>query len=181
MAGKPASFWSVSAYNAQRSTGVVLVVFSRSLDVVRAVVLGCLFWTASSQAATTLDLSQYKGKVVYLDFWASWCKPCRESFPWMDAMHKKYGGQGLVVIAVNVDEDRRDADHFLKDFPTSVQVVYDPEGALASQYKLIGMPSSFLIGRDGNVVAKHQGFFEDSPSKFEAEIQQQLAGAAPVP
>ncbi len=86
-----------------------------------------------------------------------------------------------MVIAVNVDEDRRDADRFLKDFPTSAQVVFDSKGELAAQYKLIGMPSSFLIGRDGGVVMKHQGFFEDSPQKFESEIEQQLAGTAPAP
>lgn len=160
---------------------MVLVVFSRSINMVRAAALGCLLWAGASHAAPTLDLSQYKGKVVYLDFWASWCKPCRQSFPWMDAMQKKYGDRGLVVIAVNLDEDRDDADRFLKDFHTSAQVVFDPAGALAAQYQLIGMPSSFLIGRDGAMVAKHQGFFEDSPQKFESEIEQQLAGAASAP
>ena len=181
MACKPACPRSVSAYNAQRPIGVSLLVFSESIKLARVAALGCLMWAVSGQTAPTLDLSQYKGKVVYLDFWASWCKPCRQSFPWMDAMQKQYGDRGLVVIAVNVDEDRRDADKFLKDFPTSAQVIYDTQGALATEYRLIGMPSSFLIGRDGSMVAKHQGFFEDSPAKFEAEIRQQLAGTAPAP
>lgn len=143
--------------------------------------LACLAWHAAAQAAPALDLGQYKGKVVYLDFWASWCKPCRESFPWMDAMQRQYGDKGLVIIAVNVDEDHRDAERFLKDFPPGFQVIYDPEGALAAQYKLIGMPSSFLIGRDGGIVARHQGFFKESPPKFEAEIQQQLNAGTPAP
>ena len=181
MAGKPASSRSVSAYNAQRSTGVVFVVFSRSIDAVRAATLGCLLWAASGHAAPTLDLSQYQGKVVYLDFWASWCKPCRQSFPWMDAMQAKYAAEGLVVVSVNLDEQRADADKFLKQVPADFQVLYDPQGTLAARYQLIGMPSSFLIGRDGSVVAKHQGFFEDSPQKFEAEIRQQLSGSAPAP
>jgi cytochrome c biogenesis protein CcmG, thiol:disulfide interchange protein DsbE len=130
--------------------------------------------SAAHAAAPTLDLTQYRGKVVYLDFWASWCKPCRQSFPWMNAMQQKYSADGLVVVAVNVDEQRSDADKFLKEMPASFTVVYDTEGKLAEQYNLIGMPSSFLIGKDGTVVQKHEGFFGDSPAKYEAEIRQAL-------
>ena len=121
-----------------------------------------------------LDLTQYRGKVVYLDFWASWCKPCRQSFPWMNAMQQKYSADGLVIVAVNVDEQRADADEFLKEVPASFTVVYDTGGKLAEQYGLMGMPSSFLIGKDGTVIRKHEGFFEDSPAKYEAEIRATL-------
>ena len=132
-------------------------------------------WTPPVHAAApTLDLTQYHGKVVYLDFWASWCKPCRQSFPWMNAMQQKYSADGLVVVAVNVDEQRSDADKFLKEMPADFTVVYDSEGKLAEQYNLIGMPSSFLIGKDGTVIQKHEGFFEDSPAKYEAEIREAL-------
>ena len=126
-------------------------------------------------AATPMfDLSQYRGKVVYLDFWASWCKPCRQSFSWMNAMQQKYSADGLVIVAVNVDEQRSDADEFLREMPASFAIVYDPEGKLAEQYALIGMPSSFLIGKDGTVIQKHEGFFTDSPAKYEAEIREAL-------
>ena len=126
----------------------------------------------SAQAdAPKLDLSQYKGKVVYLDFWASWCKPCRQSFPWMNAMQAKYSADGLVVVSVNLDEQRADADKFLKQVPADFTIVFDPEGKLAEQYQLIGMPTSFLIGRDGQVVKRHSGFFDSSPAEYEAEIR----------
>lgn len=137
-------------------------------------VLGLCFaaWTLVAVADTpTLDLNQFHGKVVYLDFWASWCKPCRQSFPWMNRMLVKYGDKGLVIIAVNLDEDRKDADRFLKELPAKFQVVYDPEGKIAEQYKLIGMPSSFIVDRDGAVKDRHMGFHDDSPAEYEAEIQ----------
>lgn len=127
--------------------------------------------TAAQADAPKLDLAQYQGKVVYLDFWASWCKPCRQSFPWMDAMQSKYAADGLVVVSVNLDEQRTDADKFLKQVPADFPVVYDPEGKLAEQYQLIGMPTSFLIGRDGKLVKRHSGFFDSSPAEYEGEIR----------
>lgn len=130
-------------------------------------------------SAPELDLAQYRGKVVYLDFWASWCVPCRKSFPWMNAMQKAYGERGLVVIAVNVDTERRDADRFLFAVPAEFQVLYDPAGALAQRYRLAGMPSAFIIDRDGRLVVHHEGFTRDSPRTEEAEIQQLLAQMSP--
>ena len=124
--------------------------------------------------AGTLDLARYQGKVVYLDFWASWCGPCRRSFPWMNAMEQKYAAQGLVIVSVNVDEKQADADAFLKSNPASFPVVFDPEGKLAAQYQLIGMPSSFIIGRDGKLLKAHQGFLEDSPVRYESELRAAL-------
>jgi thiol-disulfide isomerase/thioredoxin len=134
-----------------------------------------LFQPAARAAAPALDLDQYRGKVVYLDFWASWCEPCRKSFPWMNAMQKAYGARGLVIIAVNVDTQRMDADRFLKAVPASFQVIYDPAGELAQQYRLSRMPSSFIIGPDGHVRAHHEGFTRDSPRDGETEIERLLA------
>jgi thiol-disulfide isomerase/thioredoxin len=134
-----------------------------------------VFQPAARAAAPALDLGQYRGKVVYLDFWASWCEPCRKSFPWMNAMQKAYGERGLVIIAVNVDTERKDADRFLNAVPASFHIIYDPEGELAQQYQLSRMPSSFIIGPDGHVAAHHEGFTRDSPRDGESEIQRLLA------
>jgi thiol-disulfide isomerase/thioredoxin len=109
--------------------------------------------------ATDIDLSAYRGKVVYLDFWASWCAPCRQSFPWMTDLVRKYGAPNLVVIAVNVDQDRQLAERFLYDNPAIFPIVYDPRGDIATTYKLVGMPSSILIDRTGRVRYRHTGFF----------------------
>jgi thiol-disulfide isomerase/thioredoxin len=124
----------------------------------------------TSESSNSLNLESHKGKVVYLDFWASWCAPCRKSFPWMNAMHKKYAEDGLLVIGVNVDRDEKAAQKFLKKTPADFSIVYDPEGKLASQYKLEAMPSSFLFGRDGQLQDSHLGFRDGDGDRLEKMI-----------
>lgn len=125
--------------------------------------------------AESFNLSDYKGQVVYLDFWASWCGPCRASFPWMDTMQKRYQSQGLQVIAVNLDQESELAAAFLEQFPVNFPIFYDPEGTLAQQYEVTSMPHSFLIDRNGNLVSSHKGFRQTRKSDYEQEIQALLA------
>jgi thiol-disulfide isomerase/thioredoxin len=99
-----------------------------------------------------------RGKVVYVDFWASWCGPCRRSFPWLAEMQKKYGDHGFAVVAVNVDKTRDAADAFLEKLPAPFAIAYDPDGKTAEAFHVSAMPSSFLIGRDGTVLEAHTGF-----------------------
>jgi len=114
----------------------------------------------------------FKDKVVMLDFWASWCDPCKESFPLMDQLQKKYGPQGLVVIAVNVDEKRADMEAFLKKNAASFTVVRDAGQKLVDKAGIGTMPTSFLIGRDGKVRHVHTGFKGDETKmKYEQEIE----------
>lgn len=109
-------------------------------------------------ADVALDLSHYRGKVVVLDFWASWCVPCRRSFPWMNRMHAKYADDGLVIIGVNLDADEREAQSFLDEYPAHFKTVSDPDGSLAREYDVIAMPSSYVFDRDGKRVTRHLGF-----------------------
>ncbi len=125
-------------------------------------------------ASGTLKLDQFRGSVVYLDFWASWCAPCRQSFPWMNSMQSKYGGQGLKIIAVNLDAKADDSRRFLAAVPASFAIAFDPQGLLARRFEVQGMPSSVLIGRDGKVVLQHVGFNEASRDKLEASIRATL-------
>ncbi len=113
---------------------------------------------SSLAQAVELDLNQYKGKVVYLDFWASWCVPCRHSFPWMNKMQQELSDKGLVIIAVNLDEEQKEAAAFLRAVPADFKVIYDPEGQLANEYKVKGMPSSYIFDRSGKLVKSHIGF-----------------------
>lgn len=146
-----------------------------------AFTLALLTWCALASAASpTLDLTQYRGKVVYLDFWASWCPPCRESFPWMNAMQSKYAAQGLVVIAVNVDEQQQDGRRFLNNHPADFKIVFDPKGVLAEQYNLMGMPSSFLIDRAGHIDRRDVGFRDSSRGEYEGQIRDLLDNHPPV-
>ena len=96
--------------------------------------------------------------VVYVDFWASWCMPCRQSFPWMKNMAEKYARNGLTIIAINVDKEHKAAEKFLGDTKAPFTVVYDSNGTLAELYDLKAMPSSFLYGRDGALREHHEGF-----------------------
>ncbi len=121
-----------------------------------------------------LDLAQYKGKVVYLDFWASWCGPCHLSFPYMDSLPERFPGGDLVVIAVDVDHDRAKADAFLKRFGRSVPILFDTSGKLATRFGVQEMPTSMLIGRDGRTRYIHRGFFVEKTPLYDAHITELL-------
>jgi thiol-disulfide isomerase/thioredoxin len=118
-----------------------------------------------------ISLSQLQGQVVYVDFWASWCGPCRKSFPWMNDLHARYGKQGLAIVAINLDTERALSAKFLEKFPASFVVAYDPQGKVAETYRVAGMPTSYLIDRQGRLHATHQGFREDDMPRIEAEIR----------
>ena len=149
----------------------------RSTRVIVAAVLLC-FSSLSVSAAEELQLESYEGKVVVVDFWASWCVPCRRSFPWMNDMQAKYGDQGLVIIGVNLDQDADAASTFLKEVPARFRIHYDPEATLAKEFGVEAMPSSFVIGRKGEVVAKHLGFKVKRQDEYEAVLVDAL-GANP--
>ncbi len=122
----------------------------------------------------TMSLDQYKGKVVWLDFWASWCVPCRASFPWMNEMQKKYESSGFEVVAINLDKERPEVDRFLKHYPASFSILLDPTGKSALHYKVKGMPSSYILDKNGEVVEHHLGFKQDELAQYESKIQQYL-------
>ncbi|HKI68504.1 MAG TPA: TlpA disulfide reductase family protein [Verrucomicrobiae bacterium] len=116
-----------------------------------------------------------KGKVVLLDFWASWCDPCKESFPIMDELQKQYGSKGLVIIAVNVDENRADMEGFLKKHTASFTVVHDAKQKLVAAAGISTMPSSFLVDPSGKVRFAHSGFRgEETTKEYRQEIESLL-------
>ena len=134
---------------------------------------------APGQAAPPFELgavklSAYQGKLVYLDFWASWCGPCRQSFPWMNAMQARYGAQGLQIVGVNVDAQQGDAIRFLATTPTTFVVAFDPAGATPKSYGIKGMPGSVLIGADGKVLYEHSGFRPADQAELENRIKSAL-------
>jgi thiol-disulfide isomerase/thioredoxin len=129
---------------------------------------------ANGSSGPQLDLSQYRGHVVVVDFWASWCKPCRQSIPWLNDLRQRYAGQGLIVIGVNVDAERGDAERFQHDVPIGFDVIYDPQGRLAEQFHVQGMPSSFVFDRDGKLARTLLGYRDAQRPQHEAEIQELL-------
>jgi len=102
------------------------------------------------------QIAHYKGQVVYLDFWASWCGPCRESFPWLNHLVRKY--PKLKIIGINLDKEKSKAVDFLEKYPAQFEIIYDPSGKLAEKYKVKGMPYSVVIDKKNNVRHSHIGF-----------------------
>ena len=137
-----------------------------------------LFTTTTTTTATAADrppaalqavLQAAEGRPVYVDFWASWCVPCALSFPWLNSVLHRYGGE-LVVVGVNVDEKRSDADRFLMRHPAEFELMFDPAGEIAAHYRLQGMPSALLLSANGEVLWQHSGFRKDEIPDYEAAI-----------
>ena len=144
-----------------------------------AVVLAAFLIASVPVPAAGFDLEPYHGKVVLVDFWASWCGPCRESFPWMEEMVRRYADQGLVVVAINLDEDRVAAEAFLKiNSLEGIEKRFDPEGVLAERYGVASMPFSLLFNRSGEPVYRHTGFHADRTTEYESHLQLLLDDAA---
>ena len=118
-----------------------------------------------------IRLSDYRGQIVYLDFWASWCQPCRKSFGWMNKMQSLYGEEGFKVIAINLDESRQKADKFLQQIPADFNVAFDPRGDTAESYNVKAMPSSYIIDKNGNVIHANLRFRGKDEKRLEEKIR----------
>jgi len=130
------------------------------------------FSLASDNGEISLD--QYRNKIVYVDFWASWCKPCRESFSFMNEMQKKYADKGLQIIAINLDDQRSAANAFLSKYPAQFKVAYDPQGTTPASYGVKVMPTSYLLDRRGNIILTHKGFKQNQTKELEQHIVEAL-------
>ena len=117
------------------------------------------------------DLINFKGQVVYLDFWASWCKPCQVSFPWMNKIKDQYKDKNFKVVTINLDEDTAAMNVFLTKIEANFDIYHDPSGIFAEKFKLEGMPKSYLIDKSGTLVKKHIGFYLKKTPQYEQEIE----------
>lgn len=131
--------------------------------------------TVHTADGANVPLAAFKGKVVLIDFWASWCPPCKTSFPALDAIWREYQEKGLEVLAVNVDERRRDADSFLDAHPHHLTVLFDPRGVAPEAFGVTAMPSSFLIDRTGTIRFSHLGYNGNVDERYRREIAQLLS------
>lgn len=126
-------------------------------------------------------LRPHRGAVTYVDFWASWCTPCAQSFPWLNAMQAKYGPRGLRVVGVGVDTDASKHDRFLQRHPAQFAIVRDPQGAVAEHYGVQGMPYSLLLDANGKVLHRHVGYRVDEANEYEQAIAAALAAQGATP
>jgi thiol-disulfide isomerase/thioredoxin len=118
-----------------------------------------------------VSLSEYKGKIVYIDFWASWCGPCRQSLPLYEVLHKNLPADRFQILAVNLDENPGDAERFLTHHPVSYPVLLDPTGNSARAWSVPVMPSSFLVDADGNLTRIYVGFEASHIGNIEHDIK----------
>lgn len=127
--------------------------------------------------AETRHLSDYRGKVIWIDFWASWCSSCRQSFPWMKALQERYRDRDFEILAIDLDSDSAQGKAFVRALGgVPFKVYYDPEGKSAERFGVMGMPSSYLIDRQGRVVMEHVGFRGSQREELERIVKQAVEG-----
>jgi len=127
------------------------------------------------RSGNNIDLASLKGKVVLVDFWASWCAPCKQEMPVLERLYQQYKKDGLVIVAVSVDKESSNIADFLKQVHVTFPIVHDQEHAVADRFKPPRMPSSYIVDRKGLVRHVHGGFRPDDAAALEAEIKALLA------
>ena len=127
-------------------------------------------FTLKSRSGQNLKLSELKGEVVMVNFWASWCGPCRQEMPLLDQLYKRYQSMGFTILGVNVEEDSSAAEKVLKELPVSFPILFDKQNEVSKLYGIAAMPSTFLVDRDGKLRYLHKGYLPG----YEDDYQQQI-------
>jgi cytochrome c biogenesis protein CcmG/thiol:disulfide interchange protein DsbE len=127
------------------------------------------------------SLESLKGRIIVLDFWASWCVPCRSSFPFFNSLVEKYGSRGVRVLGLTLEDDTDAVTNFLDGVPAVFPIVRDPTGRAGEVFEVVAMPTTFLIDREGRVVARFEGSDKHTHEKLDAAVQALLdQGALPA-
>ena len=129
-------------------------------------------FTLKSASGENIRLSEYRGQVVLLNFWASWCGPCRQEMPELDALHQKYEAVGFTVFGVNVEKDRKMADKILRDIPVSFPILFDDENSVSELYNVDAMPVTVLVDRNGDIRFVHRGYKPGYEIEYEEQVRE---------
>ncbi len=129
-------------------------------------------FTLKSNSGKNLQLSEQRGQVIMLNFWASWCGPCRKEMPYLEALYKKYKHLGFTVWGLNVDENSNNAKTLLDEIKVSFPILFDPKNKIPEKYELEAMPSTYMIDRDGKIRFAHQGYLPGYEQTYEKQIKQ---------
>lgn len=128
-------------------------------------------FTLKSKDSGNMRLSEQRGNIVMVNFWASWCGPCREELPEMEAIYQEYRDLGFEILAVNVDDHPDKADVLLDDIEVTFPVLYDTDGKVSQLYDVNAMPTTVIIDRDGNQRLLHLGYRRGDEVKYEKAIK----------
>jgi peroxiredoxin len=128
-------------------------------------------FTLKSYTGENLRLSEYRGDVVLINFWASWCGPCRQEMPALSELHDKYHALGFTVLGVNVESDSGKARKLLQELPVSFPVVFDDDSVVSKQYDVVAMPSTVLVDRDGNMRYLHKGYKPGLEDVYQQQVR----------
>ncbi len=129
-------------------------------------------FTLKSNSGNNLRLSEHRGEVVMLNFWASWCGPCRQEMPELDKLYQRYKDAGFTVLGVNVETDTTAANKLLKKIPVSFPVLYDTESTASKLFDVDAMPTTLLIVRDGQLRYIHRGYKPGYENHYRQQIKE---------
>jgi peroxiredoxin len=129
-------------------------------------------FTLKSNTGKNIKLSELRGQVVLLNFWASWCGPCRQEMPLLEKLQQRYSALGFTVLGVNVEEDSSKAKSLLKDIPVSFPILFDTQNTVSKQYKVSAMPSTVMIDRNGNMRYLHKGYKPGDEAQYKKWVKQ---------
>jgi peroxiredoxin len=160
--------------NIVKKMAVVLMVTGLFTAAAQAGVEGKLApdFTLKSRSGENIKLSELRGDVVMINFWASWCAPCRQEMPLLEEMHKKYSDLGFVLLGVNVEEDSSLAEDLLREIPVSFPILYDNTNAVTKLYKVVAMPSTVIVDRDGKMRYLHRGYLPGYEDEYVKQIKE---------
>ncbi len=129
-------------------------------------------FTLKSRSGENIKLSELRGEVVMINFWASWCAPCRQEMPLLEVLYKKYSDLGFTLLAVNVEEDSSKADLLLKDIPVTFPILFDNTNKVTKLYKVVAMPSTVIIDKDGNMRYLHHGYLPGYEEEYRKQVSE---------
>lgn len=129
-------------------------------------------FTLKSRGGENLKLSEYRGDVVMINFWASWCAPCRQEMPLLEEIYQKYNSLGFELLAVNVEEESSKADELLRDVHVTFPILFDNTNKVSKLYKVVAMPSTVIVDRDGNMRYLHRGYLPGYEKEYEKQVKE---------
>lgn len=125
----------------------------------------------AAMVGNTVNLSQYKGQVVMINFWATWCGPCRQEMPLLEQLYKKYKPMGFTMLGINVEPDSSGATEWLKATPVTFPILFDTESKVSKLYAVSGMPSTVIVDRKGQVRFLHRGYKPGDENEYLNQIR----------